>query len=259
LTPTQRFHLRRQAGPAHRPNYGRLVNQFVGDPRVNWFCRCAHVSECLILVNVCCNWLRYSGLLRVSGHFAIFSIYGEREPTMSLKLVKLSTLLALGYINLAVAADSDVEAGEKLFGVECKVCHGNAASAAVAPADGLIRATLESRVPGDGQAVSRRLYFAKTSMLFSAVQHRGPVLSVAPPFGPNLQGVYGRAAGTAPGFQYSQAFLGVLKGMIWDEAALDVWISNTQAWVPGVYMFYKQKDAEVRRKIIAYLKASSEH
>jgi cytochrome c2 len=47
-----------------------------------------------------------------------------------------------------------------------------------------------------------------------------------------------------------------LKGMEWNEAALDVWISDPQAWVPGVYMFYKQRDAELRRKIIEYLKAS---
>jgi cytochrome c2 len=35
-----------------------------------------------------------------------------------------------------------------------------------------------------------------------------------------------------------------------------VWITDPQAWVPGVYMFYKQRDVEVRRKIIEYLKAA---
>ena len=47
-----------------------------------------------------------------------------------------------------------------------------------------------------------------------------------------------------------------LKGMEWNDAALDVWITNPQKWVPGVYMFYKQQDPEVRRKIIHYLKAN---
>ena len=41
----------------------------------------------------------------------------------------------------------------------------------------------------------------------------------------------------------------------WDDASLNVWITGPQLWVPGVYMFYKQPDPEVRRKIIEYLKA----
>jgi cytochrome c len=81
-------------------------------------------------------------------------------------------------------------------------------------------------------------------------------IAVAPPYGPNLHGIYGRPAGTIPGFVYSAAFLKSLKGMEWDDAALDVWITNPQKWVPGVYMFYKQPDPEVRRKIILYLKAN---
>jgi cytochrome c len=81
-------------------------------------------------------------------------------------------------------------------------------------------------------------------------------LAFAPPFGPNLRGVVGRIAGTAPGFEYSDAFLARLKGMPWSVEALDVWITNTQAWVPGALMIYKQPDAEIRRKIIAYLKAN---
>jgi cytochrome c2 len=58
------------------------------------------------------------------------------------------------------------------------------------------------------------------------------------------------------GFVYSVAFLKSLKGMEWTDASLDVWITNPQKWVPGVYMFYKQSDPEVRRKIILYLKAN---
>jgi len=81
-------------------------------------------------------------------------------------------------------------------------------------------------------------------------------LAFAPPFGPNLRGVYGRPAGSVAGFQYSNTFTKTLKGMEWNDAALDVWITNPQAWVPGVYMFYKQPDPEIRRKIILYLKAN---
>ena len=86
---------------------------------------------------------------------------------------------------------------------------------------------------------------------------RDAQIAFAPPFGPNLHGVYGRPAGTVKGFDYSKEFMKTLKGMIWNDAALDVWITNPQAWVPGVYMFYKQPDPEIRRKIILYLKANS--
>jgi cytochrome c len=81
-------------------------------------------------------------------------------------------------------------------------------------------------------------------------------LAFAPPFGPHLRGVYMRPAGAVEDFKYSATFMKTLKGMEWNEAALDVWITNPQAWVPGVYMFYKQRDQEVRRKIIEYLKAA---
>ena len=81
-------------------------------------------------------------------------------------------------------------------------------------------------------------------------------IAVAPPYGPNLRGIYGRPAGTIQGFVYSSALLKSLKGMEWNDASLDVWITNTQKWVPGVYMFYKQPDPEIRRKIILYLKAN---
>jgi len=96
--------------------------------------------------------------------------------------------------------------------------------------------------------------------VLAAAQHgRSDVpvtLAFAPPFGPPLNGVYGRKAGSVPGFDYSSTLLATLKDLVWDDASLNVWITNPQAWVPGVYMFYKQPDAEIRRKIIAYLKAN---
>jgi hypothetical protein len=80
-------------------------------------------------------------------------------------------------------------------------------------------------------------------------------LAVAPPYGPSLRGVYGRQAGTVPGFAYSRAFKHILQGVVWDRGTLDVWIMDSQAWVPGSMMFYKQPDPDMRRKIIAYLEA----
>jgi len=81
-------------------------------------------------------------------------------------------------------------------------------------------------------------------------------VAVAPPYGPSLRGVYGRQAGTVPGFTYSRAFTQILQGVVWDRSTLDAWIMDSQAWVPGSMMFYKQSDPDLRRKIITYLEAN---
>lgn len=75
----------------------------------------------------------------------------------------------------------------------------------------------------------------------------------APPRqGPNLGGVYGRKAGTLPGFKYSAA----LKdgGWVWDETTLDPWMENAQAMHPGTVMNYRQRDPDKRKLILSYLK-----
>jgi cytochrome c2 len=81
-------------------------------------------------------------------------------------------------------------------------------------------------------------------------------LAFAPPYGPPLRGVYGRLAGSVTGFPYSRAFKETLQGVVWTRERLDVWIADSQAWVPGSRMFYQQPDAEIRRKIIMYLEAN---
>jgi cytochrome c len=81
-------------------------------------------------------------------------------------------------------------------------------------------------------------------------------LAVAPPYGPSLRGAYGRQAGIVPGFAYSRAFMHILQGVVWDRGTLDAWIMDSQAWVPGSMMFYKQPNPDIRRKIITYLEAN---
>jgi hypothetical protein len=81
-------------------------------------------------------------------------------------------------------------------------------------------------------------------------------LAFAPPYGPPLRGVYGRLAGSVAGFPYSRAFKETLQGVVWTRERLDMWIADSQAWVPGSRMFYQQPDAEIRRKIITYLEAN---
>ena len=154
----------------------------------------------------------------------------------------------------ALAQDDDLAAGEKLYTSQCMVCHGKV----TAPPTGWLEPAQQRVV--HLAALQAAVRDAPDTMTFESSDPHAATnavrLAVAPPYGPNLRGIYGRAAGTFPNFVYSAAFLKALKGMEWNDAALDVWITNPQKWVPGVYMFYKQQDPEVRRKIIRYLKAN---
>lgn len=84
-----------------------------------------------------------------------------------------------------------------------------------------------------------------------------PVPVVMLPLGPNLTGVYGRAAGTVPGYRYSDAFrAAAAAGLVWDDPTLERWLADSRAMIPGTYMLVKIAPAE-RDAIIAYLKASA--
>jgi cytochrome c len=73
--------------------------------------------------------------------------------------------------------------------------------------------------------------------------------------GPNLHGIYGRAAGALADFAYSDA----LKGgrWIWDATTLDAWITNAQDAHPGTTMAYRQSDPDKRALVIEFLKGAS--
>lgn len=73
--------------------------------------------------------------------------------------------------------------------------------------------------------------------------------------GPNLHGLIGRAAGSAPGFVYSEKFMSAMKGRVWDAALVDQWLKDTQALAPGNGMTYFQDDARKRKLIVGYLQA----
>ncbi|HZP93931.1 MAG TPA: hypothetical protein VFB20_13750 [Burkholderiales bacterium] len=179
----------------------------------------------------------------------------------------LAVLFAgLGVASFAGAEDDDLAQGEKLYGTQCQLCHGS-----VAPRTGqfvpnpsvprVLLAMLETAelrlsdlAVDSGHAAAPA---AATDASTGPVTSPNERVAVALPYGPSLRGVVGRPAGTVPGYSYSSTFVKTLKGMEWTEAALNVWITNPQAWVPGVYMFYKQPNPDVRRKIILYLKANS--
>ena len=74
--------------------------------------------------------------------------------------------------------------------------------------------------------------------------------------GPSLAGVVGRAAGAAKGFSYSDAMVG--SGVVWDEAALDVYLADPAGFMLGNRMaFPGLEDAEARADVIAYITSAA--
>ena len=70
--------------------------------------------------------------------------------------------------------------------------------------------------------------------------------------GPDLFGVVGRKAASAPNFYYSQALKG--SGITWTPDKLDAWIKSPATLVPGNRMaFAGVADAGQRADIEAYL------
>ena len=73
--------------------------------------------------------------------------------------------------------------------------------------------------------------------------------------GPAHRGVYGRKAGSAPGFAYSP---GVKNSkIIWTEPTLNRWLTNPQGTIPGARMGFRLADAALRADVIAFLKTQT--
>ncbi|MEW6119781.1 MAG: c-type cytochrome [Pseudomonadota bacterium] len=70
--------------------------------------------------------------------------------------------------------------------------------------------------------------------------------------GPRHGGVFGRRAGSVPGFNYSPALKAA--GHTWDAVTLDRWLTDPEKFVPGQRMFVKVPEARERQDIIAYLR-----
>lgn len=75
--------------------------------------------------------------------------------------------------------------------------------------------------------------------------------------GPDLYGVVGRKVASEPGFNYSSALKA--KGGTWTFDALNVWLTNPRADVPGTLMTFAGIDNEKQRaNVIAYLNSNSD-
>jgi cytochrome c len=76
--------------------------------------------------------------------------------------------------------------------------------------------------------------------------------------GPNLHGVFGKAAAANPDFKYSDALKAT--GWIWDANHLNQWLEKPQTYLPGTKMsFAGLKDAKDRVDLIGYLMVETGH
>jgi cytochrome c len=76
--------------------------------------------------------------------------------------------------------------------------------------------------------------------------------------GPPLYGVVGRKVASVPGFNYSSGLKA--KGGTWSFDALNTWLTDPRADVPGTLMTFAGIQSEHQRAdVIAYLNSNSDH
>jgi cytochrome c len=75
--------------------------------------------------------------------------------------------------------------------------------------------------------------------------------------GPSLHGLFGRPAGTAEGFRFTNAVK--KSGIVWNQASLNKYLENPQALIPGNRMsFSGMADPSDRSDLIEYLQEASQ-
>lgn len=70
--------------------------------------------------------------------------------------------------------------------------------------------------------------------------------------GPELGDVFGRKAGSVPGFDYSRALSQA--GFVWTAARLNDWLKGPMRYLPGVRMPISVDSAQDRADVIAFLR-----
>jgi cytochrome c len=100
----------------------------------------------------------------------------------------------------------------------------------------------------DGDAAKGRTAFIRQCAICHTVEKGGPNR-----LGPNLFGIVGKTAGTAPGFDYTNAFKNRAKWE-WTEDALGSWMVFPSTMIPGTAMGVFQGIADADRDdLVAYL------
>jgi cytochrome c len=110
-----------------------------------------------------------------------------------------------------------------------------------------VLATLAAPAIAAGDAVAGRAVYQARCAACHALDFNG--------IGPAHRGVVGRRAGTAPGFVYSDALKAW--GRPWDEATLERWLADPEAFAPGQRMGVSLPDPQQRLDVVAYLRAAS--
>jgi len=73
--------------------------------------------------------------------------------------------------------------------------------------------------------------------------------------GPRLAGVFGRKAGSVGDFRYTDALRN--SGIVWDDASLDAYLKDSEAFVPGTKMYGGLTLDADRADLIAYLRKAT--
>ena len=155
----------------------------------------------------------------------------------------METLMRLLAPSIAMAAALTLSACGK---------SGGSAPGPAAPPDARTQAILDTLPPAYRHADldNGEAKFAQCKACHTVVQS-GPNM-----VGPDLWGVFGRKAGTVPGFSYSSGVKGL--GFAWDADKIDHWIANPRAMVPDTHMTFLGFDnAKDRIDVVAYLKVAS--
>jgi cytochrome c len=114
----------------------------------------------------------------------------------------------------------------------------------------VIFASLSSALAGQGDASRGQQDFRACAPCHSLESDRNMT-------GPSLANLWGRKAGGLPSFdRYSDALKS--SGIIWDDRALDGWLTDPERMVPDNEMpFEGIKDARVRADLLAFLKEAT--
>ncbi|MGH7342568.1 MAG: c-type cytochrome [Candidatus Rokuibacteriota bacterium] len=74
--------------------------------------------------------------------------------------------------------------------------------------------------------------------------------------GPRHCGLFGRHAGSVPGFAYSDAMRN--SGIVWNRQTLDVFLADPLGTVPGTFMTYAGiQDPKERAQLLAFLEVAT--
>ena len=102
-----------------------------------------------------------------------------------------------------------------------------------------------------GDAAKGQRIFNQQCRSCHTVEKDGPTVT-----GPNLHGLFGRKAGTAAGYDASDAMKN--SGIVWDEATLADYIRDPKTKVPATKMMFSGiKQPAPLADLVAYLKQAT--